>query len=236
MLMLLAADLVMRLLLTDGRLADAASWADRIPASWPAAHSSAGLARAWIAVQRNDDKAAEQIHDALADATELGLVPFASEALELLAVHLAGYGHDDLSARLLGTAGAARQQSGVTWRYPYHQSAVERVRNRLRDALGTGRLELALEEGASMTLDDAIELARRRRGKRGRSTHGWESLTPTELSVAREIAAGRTNGAAAERLFVAPSTVKTHLERIYTKLGIRGRAALATEVARHDQG
>ena len=52
-------------------------------------------------------------------------------------------------------------------------------------------------------------------------THGWESLTPTELAVAREIATGCTNAEAAQRLFIAPSTVRRILQRIYTKLGIR---------------
>ena len=40
---------------------------------------------------------------------------------------------------------------------------------------------------------------------------------------ARAVAAGHTNTQVAERLYVAPSTVKTHLERIYAKLGISGR-------------
>jgi hypothetical protein len=39
----------------------------------------------------------------------------------------------------------------------------------------------------------------------------------------------------AQRLYVAHSTVKTHLERIYAKLGISGRAALTTELTRHER-
>jgi predicted ATPase/class 3 adenylate cyclase/DNA-binding CsgD family transcriptional regulator len=235
MLVLLASDLVMRVLLTDGRLGEAAEWADLIPPSWPAAHCSARLAQAWIAVQSGDPRAADRIHEALADAAAQGLLPFATEALELLAVHLAGAGHHELSARLLGAGDTARQQAAIVWRYPYHRSAVDGVHERLRDALDADRYDSALRDGALTSLEEAVELAQRRRGRRGRTTHGWESLTPTELSVAREVAAGHTNVQAGERLFIAPSTVKTHLERIYTKLGIRGRAALATEVARHEQ-
>ncbi len=71
------------------------------------------------------------------------------------------------------------------------------------------------------------------RGERRRPRTGWAALTPTEQAVAFEIAAGRTNAEAADKLFVAPSTIKTHLEHIYDKLGIRTRAALATEAAHH---
>ncbi len=72
------------------------------------------------------------------------------------------------------------------------------------------------------------------RGRRRRVSHGWDALTPTELSVARAVSAGHTNTQVAERLYVAPSTVKTHLERISAKLGISRRAALATELTRHE--
>jgi DNA-binding CsgD family transcriptional regulator len=37
----------------------------------------------------------------------------------------------------------------------------------------------------------------------------------------------------AEALFVSRNTVKTHLRSVYVKLGVSGRAALATEVADH---
>lgn len=50
-------------------------------------------------------------------------------------------------------------------------------------------------------------------------------LTPREVGVLRVVAAGGTNRAAADRLFVSEATVKTHLLRLYAKLGVGDRAA-----------
>lgn len=61
---------------------------------------------------------------------------------------------------------------------------------------------------------------------RALSQRGHENaLTPRELEVLRLVAAGGTNRAAADRLFVSEATVKTHLLRLYAKLGVRDRAA-----------
>jgi len=55
---------------------------------------------------------------------------------------------------------------------------------------------------------------------------GAESLTPTELRVARLAAGARTNREIAQGLYVTVKTVEGHLARVYTKLGIAGRAQL----------
>lgn len=52
-------------------------------------------------------------------------------------------------------------------------------------------------------------------------------LTAQEQRVAALVAEGISNREAAERLFLSPKTVEFHLGRIYAKLGIRSRAALA---------
>jgi DNA-binding CsgD family transcriptional regulator len=52
-------------------------------------------------------------------------------------------------------------------------------------------------------------------------------LTGRELDVALLAAQGHTNREVADRLYVSPRTVENHLQRIYTKLGIRGRRELA---------
>ncbi len=51
------------------------------------------------------------------------------------------------------------------------------------------------------------------------------SLTVQERRVLHHVAAGLTNAEIAERLVVAPSTVRKHLENAYRKLGVRTRLA-----------
>jgi DNA-binding CsgD family transcriptional regulator len=55
---------------------------------------------------------------------------------------------------------------------------------------------------------------------------GFESLglTPREAQIIELVAAGSTNGDIAARLGLALGTVKKHLENVYTKLGVHGRA------------
>ncbi|MEV7811424.1 AAA family ATPase [Streptomyces flaveolus] len=55
---------------------------------------------------------------------------------------------------------------------------------------------------------------------------GVATLTPQELEIARLAASGLSNKQIAERLYVSPRTVSTHLYQIFPKLGITRRAAL----------
>jgi len=59
-----------------------------------------------------------------------------------------------------------------------------------------------------------------------------EPLSERELEVLRLVADGLTNQDIADRLFIAVSTVKSHTNSIYGKLGVRNRTqaiALARE-------
>jgi class 3 adenylate cyclase/DNA-binding CsgD family transcriptional regulator/tetratricopeptide (TPR) repeat protein len=56
---------------------------------------------------------------------------------------------------------------------------------------------------------------------------GAESLTPSELRVARLAVDGKTNREIAQSLFVTPKTVEVHLSSVYRKLGIASRTQLA---------
>jgi DNA-binding CsgD family transcriptional regulator len=58
-----------------------------------------------------------------------------------------------------------------------------------------------------------------------------DQLTAQELQIAQLAAKGLSNREIAQKLFVSPRTVGTHLYRIYPKLGIsaRGELVLALE-------
>jgi DNA-binding NarL/FixJ family response regulator len=64
-----------------------------------------------------------------------------------------------------------------------------------------------------------------------RANHGHDRLSRREREVAGLVAQGLSNAEVAEQLVLSTRTVTTHLERIYARLGIRSRAALARYVA-----
>jgi two-component system, NarL family, nitrate/nitrite response regulator NarL len=57
-------------------------------------------------------------------------------------------------------------------------------------------------------------------------------LSAREREVLTRIARGQSIPAIAAELFVAPSTVKTHVQRLYEKLGVSDRAAAVAEAMR----
>jgi DNA-binding CsgD family transcriptional regulator len=142
--------------------------------------------------------------------------------LDLFALILAESGRLAEAGRLIGAAQASRARSGL--REPARSAVLDALRARLDPA--------TLEEGARMSLEEAVEYAGRGRGERGRPGHGWESLTPTETRVVELVASGLPNKEIAEKLFVSLATVKTHLVHVYTKLDVRTRTELAAEATR----
>jgi DNA-binding NarL/FixJ family response regulator len=59
-----------------------------------------------------------------------------------------------------------------------------------------------------------------------RPNPGLDRLTPREREVATLVATGLSNDEIAKRLYLSPSTAKTHAARAMTKLGVRDRAQL----------
>jgi DNA-binding NarL/FixJ family response regulator len=92
------------------------------------------------------------------------------------------------------------------------------------------RQALALAEARGATaLASRVRSELYAAGARPRTTalQGPAALTPSERRVAERAAAGQTNRAIAEALFVTPKTVELHLRNAYRKLGAGKRHELA---------
>ena len=61
---------------------------------------------------------------------------------------------------------------------------------------------------------------------------GWSSLglTRSEQAVLQALVAGQSNAEIGRSLFISPETVRTHLTRIYKKLGVRSRLEAVVKV------
>ncbi|MFI6096529.1 ATP-binding protein [Lentzea sp. NPDC051213] len=76
----------------------------------------------------------------------------------------------------------------------------------------------------------AIELGATGETIQRRAPSDAQALTPQELQVSLLLAEGKTTREVAAALFLSPKTIEYHLRKVYTKLGIRSRAELATRL------
>ncbi|MFF4394556.1 AAA family ATPase [Streptomyces sp. NPDC001480] len=107
-----------------------------------------------------------------------------------------------------------------------------RRRSAARAALGEA-LEIAARIGAApLAARVRDELSRLDAGDRsGEAGAGGPELTPTEARIAELVGSGATNREVAAKLFISVKTVEGTLSRIYRKLGLRSRTALAHAMA-----
>ena len=146
-----------------------------------------------------------------------GARALAEEAIELAD----GAGNPVLAARARGVLGAALARTGDERRGVAELEAAERT----------------LSSCGAMREADAAARELRRLGHRGRrrargatSSTTTAALSPREQEVAALVAAGKRNRDVAAALFVSEKTVESHLARIYDKLGVHSRVALAAIV------
>lgn len=150
----------------------------------------------------------------------LGVVSGGAEGIELLAeaeTVLAGTRARLQHAEALLEHGAALRRAN------YRKDAREPLREALELANRCGAVPL--EERAR------TELAATGARPRKAVFTGVESLTPSELRVARLAAEGMTNREIAQSLTVTTKTVETHLRHVYQKLDVAKRTELGAQLS-----
>ena len=155
------------------------------------------------------------------------------DLLELTAITVADLGQEVEAARLLGAAEHQREITKYV-RWAPARDELAPVLINIEEACGKDEFERALSEGRSLKREEAVAYALRGRGSRSRAVSGWDSLTPSERRVAYLAGQRLSNAEIGERLFVSTTTVKSHLNRVFSKLGVRSRAQLAVEALGHE--
>ena len=172
-------------------------------------------------------RAEDEVNRALSIAVEQTYIREILRALEMLAGLAAAHGSWLDAARVAGASQRQRDERRLHSRVEPFRSQLEADLAAARAALGDDGFEAAFTEGRGLALDDVVAYVRRARGERGRPTLGWASLTPTERRVVDLARVGRTNAEIAGELLMGAETVKTHLSRVYAKLGVANRTMLA---------
>jgi DNA-binding NarL/FixJ family response regulator len=170
-----------------------------------------------------------------ASSGEEGLAATLAERPDIVLMDLRMPGGDGVSAteRILAAAPATRVLVLTTY---------ESDRDILR-AIEAGAGGYLLKDASPAELADAVRAAARGETVLSPSVASTlvrqvraparPALSARETEVLRLVGRGLTNGDIGQQLFISEATVKTHLLRIFNKLGVDDRTAAVTTAMRH---
>jgi DNA-binding CsgD family transcriptional regulator len=190
-----------------------------------------GLARA-VLLEGDDQRAESVTHDTLKVLVNHGWRPAVIDALDILAEIALFQRQHERGVRLAAAAHKQRSILGLV-AFPPARKRTERHLADAGIALGDENLKRAFEDGARLSLAEAVAYAQRGRGEHASATHGWASLSPVERQVVQLASHGLSNPDIARELFMSRNTVKAHLSHAYAKLGVANRTELARLATRH---
>jgi DNA-binding CsgD family transcriptional regulator/tetratricopeptide (TPR) repeat protein len=175
------------------------------------------------------DQAEKLLLEAATVCREVGDPARARRCLAALAEVAAARGHIARAARFLGAATATGDTTGLPLP-PAERAARERLVATVQAARG-GAL---LPAGAIPTpLEVLAEAVTPRHAPARQHPAPPDSLTRRETDILRRIAAGRTNREIAGDLSLSVRTVESHVNNLYGKLHLRGRAEATAYAFRH---
>lgn len=201
---------------------------------WSVANSLMSLAT--IARLQNDtSRAMGLIQESLTLFLKIGDTANIAFCLREISALASLQGHSQSAVQLYAFADTLLEALGYPSGHAYREQS-EHPLAALHARMGKARFNGAWESGRSLTLDQAIEQAR---GLDSSLLHKADSqtvnvpgdknqtlivsLNERELEVLRLIAEGFSNQEIAERLVIALSTVKWHINNLFGKLGVRSR-------------
>jgi non-specific serine/threonine protein kinase len=194
-----------------------------------------------VAIQRGDLRsAARYLGEALPLYWDVKDTFCIAIALGDLAVVSRMNGQPEQAARLLGAEEALRERIGSPpwWvdHIEYEEAAVA-----ARASLGEDAFAVAWAAGRALPLAEvvaeAVDIASALASPRPEPTSGNPAaevgLSNRELDVLRLVAAGRSDKAIGEALFISHRTATTHVSHILAKLGVQSRTEAAAWALQH---
>ncbi len=174
-----------------------------------------GLARALL-LEGDDERAESVTHDALKVLTDNGWRPGVIDALDLVAEVALFTGKHERAVRLIAAAQKERTTLGLV-AFPMLRERAERNLASAGAALGDDSLERALQDGARLSVQEAVAYARRGRGEQSRhrqgpvhvSQHG-QGVPVARLREARRGQPDRAGPARYPPLAGPPTTLRSH--------------------------
>ncbi|HET7550435.1 MAG TPA: LuxR C-terminal-related transcriptional regulator [Gemmatimonadaceae bacterium] len=178
----------------------------------------------------------QEARDASAELDEIAR-RYSTDVLQAMAAHVRGA--VELAEGHARDALIALRHAFELWRQA--EAPYETARVRVLIALASRELgdvesaDLEIEAAAALferlgATADLAQLDTLRKGATQVNKHG---LTPRELQVLRQIAAGKTNRAMAANLSVSERTIDRHVSNILVKLGVPSRAAATAYAYSH---
>jgi DNA-binding CsgD family transcriptional regulator len=120
----------------------------------------------------------------------------------------------------------------------HHVPELGDLGSRLTRRLGAKRAQELAQVGAGLDLNEAAVYAQQQIAIARRSPAAHQErpggLSRREIEVLRLVADGQTAREIATRLFISSRTAEHHIQHVYTKIGVSGRAAAARWAVTHE--
>ena len=196
---------------------------------WSIANSLMSLA-ALARLQGKNQQAIENIQEGLTLFQKIGDLTNVAFSLLEFSIIAAAEGHSQVAVQIYAAADRLLEDLGYPREHAYRAESEQQLAI-TRSRIGDARFKTAWEGGRALSVEQVIQqvqewgLAEQKATPQTPSTDQnlLVPLNEREIEVLRLIADGLSNNEIAERLVIALSTVKWHVNNLFGKLGVHSR-------------